>query len=113
MKEKEVYRLSVFFAVLGLSLVFASDHFFEPEQFEISEIDESMVGEVVQIKGEVVSYFQSGSNSFIDLKDSSGEIDLVEFDNDFDISEGDKVTAEGRVDLYEGDLQVIAERIED
>lgn len=112
MKQKTVYKISVFLAVIGLTLMYASSLYIETEKSDIGDIEKSWTGRTVKIEGNITSYSRSGGNAFMDVKDTSGSIFVVDFESDTDLEEGDRVEVTGNVELYEGELEVIAESIE-
>jgi len=111
MKKKNVYRISVALSVIGLVTMFAVETALSPEQYELEDIDESMTGEHVEIEGEVESFNTGQGHLFLDLNDNGTHISVVEFDSETWIDPDEVVTVQGHVDIYEGDLQIIAEEI--
>lgn len=111
MNRKQLYKISVFLSVIGLTLMYASSLYLEPETVNIEKIDQSQAGEVLAIKGTAANVTSTGSNLFMDIKDSTGSIMVVDFDSETSISEGAKVSVIGSVELYEGKLEIIAREI--
>lgn len=111
MKRKELYKISVFLSVIGLTLMYASSQYLEPEVVDIKKVDRGQTGEVLAIEGTAVNVTNTGSNLFMDVKDSTGSIMVVNFESESSASEGDSVTVIGSVELYEGKLEVIARNI--
>ena len=55
----------------------------------------------IAIIGEVTNLKFSGDNAFFDLKDSEAMVSCIKFGaSDFDVKNGDKITAVGRVNFY-------------
>lgn len=111
MNRRQLYKISVFLSVIGLTLMYASSLYLEPETVEIENIDESQAGEVLAIKGTAVNVTSTGSNLFMDVKGSTGNIMVVNFDSEASISEGASISVIGNVELYEGELEIIAREI--
>ena len=112
MNQKQIYKISVFLSIIGLTLMYASSQYLEPEKVDVEDIEESSSGKVLEVEGTALNVTNSGSNLFMDLKDSSGSILVVQFDSDRSVSEGDPVSVIGSVELYEGELEIIAREIE-
>lgn len=110
-EDKFAFIASITFAIIGLSLMYLSISHFGPTQIEIQEVDRSMIGEDVSIKGEVQSPFHTGEHLFFNLANDFSEIEVANFDTDASISDGETVEIEGRVDLHEGEINIIAEEI--
>ncbi len=111
MKKKQLYKISIFLSVIGLTLMYASSLYLEPKTVDVKEIDRSQTGEVLEVKGTAVNVTNTGSNLFMDLKDSTGSIMVVDFDSKSSISDGDSLSVIGSVELYEGKLEIIAREI--
>lgn len=111
MKRRQLYKISVFLSVIGLTLMYASSLYLEPETVDIEKIDQSQAGEVLAISGTAANVTSTGSNLFMDIKDSTGSIMVVNFDSGISISEGASVSVIGSVELYEGKLEIIAREI--
>ena len=111
MKKKDVYRISVVLSFIGLATMFAVETVISPESYNIGDIDESMTGEHVELEGNVENFNTAQGHLFLELNDNGDQISVVEFDSETWIDSDDLVTVQGHVDIYEGDLQVIAEEI--
>lgn len=111
MKRKQLYKISVFLSVIGLTLMYASSLYLEMETVSIGDIKKSWSGKTLKIQGTAANVTNSGGNLFMDVKDSTGSILVVNFDSKSSISEGDSVTITGHVALYEGELEIIAKKI--
>ncbi|MFB6190857.1 MAG: exodeoxyribonuclease VII large subunit, partial [Candidatus Nanohaloarchaea archaeon] len=106
--KKKVYKASVFFAVIGLTLMYFASLYISLEHVEIGEIEKSWSGKNVKISGEVTSFSRSSGHAFFQVNDSTGEIQVVDFDSQLQLREGEDVNVTGRVALYRGQLEIIA-----
>lgn len=78
-----------------------------PEEVEISSIEASDIGSKVAITGNTSVMYSTEDATFIEIEDDTESIEGVSF-NKFTGFEGySRVT--GRVDLYQGNLQLIVE----
>lgn len=80
---------------------------------ELSQIDETRLGNEVKIRGFVGEKFSVGDNSIIlSVRRGDGELkvflpgDVVESDNFPEFFEGDKIQAAGTIKSYEGELEL-------
>jgi len=110
-KRRQLYKISVFLSVIGLTLMYGSSIYLEPGEVDINQINKSQTGEVVEIKGSAVNVSKSSGNLFMDLTDSTGSIMVVDFDSESSVSEGDSISVIGNVELYEGKLEIISREI--
>ncbi len=109
-------------SVIGLILIYQSAKAVEPKSMPIASIDNSMIGEYVEITGYVESV-EFGKNAvFIKLSDGYKNIDAVVFSelmkalgdrikNDF--STGSVISVRGVVSEYKGSLEIMPERVSD
>lgn len=112
MRRKDAYRLSVFLAVIGLTLIYFSSLYLSLEEVDIGEIERDWSGRNVEIKGNVTGFTKSSGHAFIDVEDSTGEILVVDFDSDLELERGETVTVTGHVEIYEGKLEIVAKEVE-
>ncbi len=105
----KIAKLALITAILGLIILSILALYLEPKPTQISDIDESKIGNFVKITGQVVNVKQSKITSF-DLSDNTGGIKVVSF-NKADISKGDQLEIIGKVDKYYGLLEVKADEI--
>lgn len=108
---KNIYRASIFFAVIGLTLMYLSSLYMSIDHVQIGKIEKGWSGKNVKIGGEVTSFSASSGHSFFQVNDSSGEIQVVKFDSELSLEEGEEVNVTGRVALYRGQLEVIAKEV--
>lgn len=112
MRRKDTYRISVFLAVIGLTLIYFSSLYLSLEKVAIGDIKKSWSGRNVKVEGNVTSFSKSSGHAFIDVEDSTGEILVVDFDSDLKLERGDTVTVTGHVEIYEGTLEIVAKEVE-
>lgn len=110
MKREDFARICLLVSLIGLSIMYASGEFLEPEKTDIGDISESDVGDTLVVEGTVSGFYSTDSASFFTLEDDSGSISVTDFDSrKFD--NGEKINISGQVDLYQGDLQIVASEI--
>lgn len=107
-----LYKLSVLMSVLGLSLMYASSLYIEPPKVDIGSIDSSWNGRPVTVEGEIQRYINASGNAFIDLGDTTGNIAVLKFEDAPELSKGERIAVEGNVELYRGEIEIIADKIE-
>lgn len=110
-EDKLAYAASVLFASIGLTLMYISIGYYGPESVEIHEIDTSLMGEEVEIEGQVRDPFHTGEHLFFELEDSRSSVEVAKFDTGSSLTRGQQVKVVGSVDMHEGDLNIIAEEI--
>ena len=99
--------LASLFSLFGLML-FAN--FSDPTEVPIILLQEHINSEV-KIFGKTTYASYSDEASFFRLKDDTGEVRVVAFDNCSQVKKNDLVSVKGKVEIYEGKLEVIAHQI--
>ena len=82
-----------------------------PAAMEISEIRKGDIGKQVVVNGTVISARITGGNLFIKMTDYKGNITVVMFGSDQELSPGDNITVTGQVNTYKSTLEVIAKTV--
>lgn len=108
---RNVYKASVFLAVIGLTLLYFSSLYIQIEEVDIGAIEKDWNGKNVKISGELTDYSSSGSTAFLTVNDTTGSILVVNFDSKEEYDEGSSVNVTGHVAIYKGQLEVIAKEI--
>jgi len=87
---------------------------------KISDISESMKGNIVKTEGKIISISKFGkkNNYRVIINDGNAQIEIIFFASNFDslpkgISEGKKIKVTGKVNVYNGKLQIIMDKSED
>lgn len=110
--RKQIFKISVFLAVIGLVLMYFSSLYLELDEVDAGEIETSWTGKNVKVTGNVTDFSRSDSTAFFDLNDGTGGIKVVDFDSDLELEEGSTVTVTGHVSVYRGQLEVIAKKVQ-
>lgn len=107
---QKLLSLALVFSLLGLlSLVFLAE-FSEIEQVSVSELEYN-IGKRVEISGDLIKVGQKPTVSFFELQDETGKVDIVAFGEIEKLEVNSSVKVSGKVDIYKGELEVIAESI--
>ncbi len=115
--DSQLMKLSFAIAVIGVLSLFVIVQLIEPLSVRIGEINEGMSGQLIMTEGTVSSLSTVNGNVFLTLSDN-GEIKVVIFSKDagknnaYELKNNDKIRIEGRVSIYENELEIIAEKIE-
>ena len=106
--------------MIGIFLLFIAIQQTEAEKVSVVSITEDYIGKLVSVDGEVKNKFVSkNGHVFFDLEDGSSEIQVVIFDRNLrkmrldveKLKNGDKITVEGIIEFYKGELEIIPEKI--
>jgi len=109
MKEKTLLKIALIGSLLGILILFIISNKLEVNERIISEIDESYIGSNVRINGVVLDVQNKGSIVLIDIAQLE-EMHVVVFDN-VSLAKGDYVEITGKIEEYEGEMELIADKI--
>jgi len=110
--HRELYLISTVLAVIGLGVMFVTAENIEPETAQIESLSSSQTGEIITVEGEIISSQFTDGNLFLTVEDETGSMSVADFNSNKNFQEGDKVSIEGEITLYEGELELIAQAIE-
>ncbi|MCK4335957.1 MAG: exodeoxyribonuclease VII large subunit [Candidatus Aenigmarchaeota archaeon] len=118
MNENILVKISVIGVSVSLVLLYIITSQNLSFHVNIGDIDRSFTGKTVNVTGEITGMFRSKGHVFFDLKDDTGKVkvviweDILEFleinnVNVSEISNGNEINIIGNVQLYRGELEVI------
>ncbi len=107
-------------SLIGLAGVVVASQLIQVKQVNIIDIDDSMEGEYVKVAGTVVNLRETEKAVFLDVKDETGTIAIVAFNDNTgfvstailppNLMKGDVVSIEGKVSMYQGKPEITAEK---
>lgn len=113
MNDKKIFKMSLVTTIIGLIGIMILSGYVDPETLTIDKIDKSKIDTPVQIDATILSITYTKTNTkIIKLKDDTGTINLVIFDNvefNNDLKKNQKVRVIARVTQYNNDLELILE----
>ena len=107
--EKDIYRACIVLSIVGLGIIHVSHSYLEYQEVKVEEIDRTWLGNSVRVEGEIVSRTEVNGAKFMELRDSTDTVNIVDFEMR---NTSDQASISGYVDVYQGDLQIVAEEIE-
>ena len=113
MEERLLLRISLLVSIIGLVALFLIANSIVFEKVLIEDIMPDDIGRGIKACGEVENKFTSKKgHTFFDLNDESGGIKVVVFNSTQTEDPGNNICVTGRVDLYKGEIEIIADVIE-
>lgn len=107
---KHESRMSVLLTLIGLVSIFTYASLYHPPIYDPREIDHDIIGESIRIHGTVHDTTVKKDVSFITLKERK-QLDIISFNPIGKLPPNTTVTIEGIVDIYHGNLEVVAKRV--
>ena len=113
MQEKTLIQISLIVSLAGILALYLILHIQNLEVVPINEIEERILGEIVKVKGKLRSFRDTNSTMFLTLEEPS-EILVVVFKTEEDVinlQEGTTVEVIGQIEEYNGNKEIIAQRM--
>jgi len=111
-KEKILLKIALIAAVVGIVILYLISGQISIDEETIEKINKDNIGEDVKLLGKVENVVETDSVFFIDLVQPSS-ISVLVFKNNKNLSllDGREVEIIGSIDEYNGEIEVIADRI--
>ena len=113
MDEKNLLKVALICSIIGIFIIFILSDKLEPSLIRIADVSEDIIEQSVKIQGKIVSLRNTPSVLIFDVKDDSGSIKVVAFnDGNSQLNNGQRVKILGDVTEYKGMLEIEAKKIE-
>ncbi len=109
MNEKTLLKIAIISALAGIFLLYLISDNISIDESSIGKIEEEDIGSDVKVKGRVEDVFNGESISIITISQPS-DIKIILFEN-VSLSEGDYIEVIGEIEEYEGEMEVIGDRV--
>ena len=110
MKDSTLLKISLIWSTIGIFLLLFISEYTEPPKVKINNLEENL-GKKVTIEGKVLSFNSKQKVTFIEVEDNTGKINVITFDKINTIRKNTKVKITGKVELYKGNLELVANKI--
>jgi tRNA(Ile2) C34 agmatinyltransferase TiaS len=111
-------KISALMSVAGIFIIAYAIYTTEPVYMNITSLTEKDIGKIYYLPGSVESIFIKNKTAFIKMSDSEIEINVIMFTDSLDknpivyeLSRHENVTVYGKIQMYKGDMEIIAYRI--
>lgn len=106
MEDSTITKVSFVLTLIGIAGVAATAYLAEP--YELDTISESDIGKIVKLQGVAESVRRSGDALFLEVDGFR----IVQFSaEETNIKDGYRIEVTGRVSLYKGNLEIIADSV--
>lgn len=113
MKEKTLLKIALICSLVGVVALYLISENMEIKQKNIEKITIDDVDKNVKVKGIVKNLFENEKVMILDVA-QEGEIKIVLFKRknvSIGIGKGDNIEVIGKIDEYEGELEIIGNRV--
>ncbi|MEA2036193.1 MAG: OB-fold nucleic acid binding domain-containing protein [Nanoarchaeota archaeon] len=113
MKEKTLLKIAIGCALIGVFVLYIISDSVKIDETSIGKIEEEDIGSDVKVKGRVERLYEGEKVSIITIiQPEDMSIIVMKQDNkNLSLEEGDYIEVIGEVDEYNGELEVIGNRI--
>lgn len=115
LSDRQLMKISLSMALLGLFGLAAIAYYVEPPEVAINSISDTYLGKVVSVKGisSDVTFSKEDEKEalFFTLSDSTGSIKVVHFSNNLILEDGDITSVTGKVSFYQNKYEIVAESV--
>lgn len=111
MNEKNLFKISLLCSLIGILIILIISERLETPAIKISEINSELLEKQVKISGNITNILQYPGIFIISVKDSTGEIKVVTFEENIQLEKGLAVEIEGIIKKYKGSLEIEAKQI--
>ncbi|MGM0405511.1 MAG: hypothetical protein ACQEQM_05155, partial [Thermoplasmatota archaeon] len=120
--EKKLLTIAVIISLIGTASLYLYSANQDAERVEITEIDENMLGSQVETSGFISNIVTLEDRHMMELKEDEGNTTITAFvdnrvlsyiDEKDEVRAGAEVFVSGRIDIYEGEMNMIVSRAGD
>ena len=111
MKEKTLLKIALIISILGLLLLVILSQLIKIGESPIAKITKEKLEEDVKLTGKIIKISETNNTIFLQIQ-SQDRIAVIVFKNrDVDLRQNDIVEIEGTVEDYQGNLEIIANKV--
>jgi aspartyl/asparaginyl-tRNA synthetase len=107
---QKVLQAALLISLVGLFSLTLLAEFYEPEQIQISELN-NYEEKIILIQGRVIKSTQKPDVNFFEVQDSTGTIAVVAFGQMDKLCKDANINVKGKVTRYKGELEIIANKV--
>ncbi len=111
MKEKTLLKMALICSIVGIFALFLFAEKLEPKLIQISEISYLSIDKNIKIQGEIIKFKKTKSTNILQIKDQSGSINVILFENLNNLEKGKTIEIIGKVSEYKDELQIEAKKV--
>ncbi|MFA5142382.1 MAG: hypothetical protein WC471_05425 [Candidatus Woesearchaeota archaeon] len=111
MQEKTLLKLAVVSSIIGLIILFVMSSFTQLDNTDISKLTSLDVDKTLKVTGIITKISQTEQTTMLEIAQHN-RMPVLIFDTNLTLNKGDEVEIIGKAQDYNGELELIADRIE-
>ena len=111
MKEKTLLKIALIISILGLLLLVILSQLIKIGESPIAKITKEKLEEDVKLTGKIIKISETNNTIFLQIQSQDRIAVIVFKDETIDLRQNDIVEIEGTVEDYQGNLEIIANKV--
>jgi DNA/RNA endonuclease YhcR with UshA esterase domain len=112
MQEKTLLKISLITALIGIFILLIILDRIDISDSNINLINKTMIDQQIKIKGEITRLTETPGLYILNVKDDTGNIDVIIFKEEkIELEKGKVIEIQGTVTEYQGKVEIIAKKI--
>ncbi len=111
MQDKTLKKIAFCCTIIGIVLLFFISESISIDEKEISQVDHGDIGRIVNISGTIRKISEGDNFAVIEIE----KMDMMKIaifkDKEIELKTGDEVLVVGKVEEYNGEMEIVGERI--
>jgi DNA/RNA endonuclease YhcR with UshA esterase domain len=112
MQEKTLLKISLVTSLVGILVLLIILDKIDVSDSNINAINKTLNERQVKVKGEVTRITETPGLYILNIKDNTGNIDVIIFKEEkLDLEKGNIIQVQGQVTEYQGKMEIIAKKV--
>lgn len=112
MQEKTLLKIALVTSLVGILILLIILDKIDVSSSNINAINKTLSEKQVKIKGEITRITETPGLYIINVKDNTGNIDVIVFKEEkLELEKGAIIQVEGQITEYQGKMEIIAKKV--
>lgn len=111
MQEKTLLKISIISSIIGLIILYLISSFTTIENFEIKDLTLNDLDKTIKVQGLITRITPTDSITILEVAQHN-KMPVIIFDTNISTNIGDEISVLGKVEEYNGKIELIADKIE-
>ena len=112
MQEKTLLKISLITSLVGILILLIILDKIDVSDSNINQVNKTFLDKQVKIKGEITRITETPGLYIINVKDNTGNMDIIIFKEEkLELEKGSVIEVQGQVTEYQGKLELIAKKV--
>lgn len=108
----ELQRIALLLVLCGIAVLYVTSVIYAPSHVPLNRVHYGLIGDKIITSGTAQSFSKKGGVQFMTFESNNSAISAVYFgQKQLGVAPNEDYEIEGRVDVYQGELELIIDRI--